>query len=116
MRRYGDSGRDSTARKQYEAHKEDGFKFDENANHDVINRWTKDMDDTPIVDTSKRIDNTLVSDVTTELIKLAVSKIRKIHPPDVKLCEVCEVNAVMAVIRLTLSSYNKPKKDMTNNL
>jgi len=62
------------------------------------------------VDTSKRIDNTLVSDVTTELIKLAVSNIRKIHPPDVKLCEVCEENPATAVIRPTLSSFDESLK------
>ena len=55
MGRYGDSGRDSTAKTQHEAHEADGFKLDEKANSDFINRWTNEMDEPPIVDKESTI-------------------------------------------------------------
>ena len=51
-----------------------------------------------------------MSDVTTELIKQAVSEIRKIHQPEVKLCEVCEENAATAVRRPTQSSFDESRE------
>ena len=108
--RYGDSGRDSTAKKQYEAHEADGFKYDAKANHDFITSFTKGMKTMPFVDTSDRVDNKEVSEDTNELIRNAVSEMRKIYPPEVKLCEVCEVNEATAVIRPTLSSFDESRK------